>query len=140
MKMRAVVIIPVYNHGGQIGEVIRQSLQLGLPVLVVDDGSTDSTGRIIETIKGVSILRHSINQGKGAAILTGFAAAVEKKCDWAITYDGDGQHNPLDAIGMLQVVSEGERCIVIGKRRGMDETMNVPWTSRFGRKFSNFWV
>ena len=47
MNMRPAVIIPVYNHGEQIGEVIRQSLELGLPVFVVDDGSTDSTGRTL---------------------------------------------------------------------------------------------
>lgn len=138
--MRPAVIIPVYNHGQQISEVIRQTLKLGLPVFVIDDGSTDSTAEILNTMSGFTILRHSVNQGKGAAILTGFAAAVEKKCDWAITLDGDGQHNPEDAMTLLGAVSDGERCIVIGKRQGMDGKRNVPWTSRFGRKFSNFWV
>jgi glycosyltransferase involved in cell wall biosynthesis len=140
MKMRPAVIIPVYNHGGKIGEVIRQTLELGLPVIVVDDGSTDTTGQVIETIKGISILRHSVNLGKGAAILSGFNAAIEKNCDWAITLDGDGQHNPADARNLFQAVNDGERCVVIGKRQGMEDAMNVPWTSKFGRKFSNFWV
>jgi len=138
--MRPAVIIPVYNHGRQIGEVIRQTLQLGLPVFVVDDGSTDSSAQVINAISGISILRHSVNLGKGAAILTGFAAAVEKKFDWAITLDGDGQHNPEDARALLAAVSAGERCIVIGRRQGMEDQENVPWTSKFGRKFSNFWV
>jgi len=140
MNMRAAVIIPVYNHSRQIGEVVRRALKLGLPVFVVDDGSTDSTARIIGTTSGVSILRHSTNLGKGAAILTGLTAAMEKDCNWAITLDGDGQHNPEDAGGLLSVVNVGERCIVIGKRLGMADNKNVPWTSRFGRKFSNFWV
>lgn len=138
--MRPAIIIPVYNHGEQIGEVIGHALELGLPVFVVDDGSTDATGQVLETISGINILRHSVNQGKGAAILTGFAAAIEKNCDWAITLDGDGQHNPADARVLLQAVGDGDRCIVIGKRQGMEDTINVPWTSRFGRKFSNFWV
>ena len=140
MSMRPAVIIPVYNHGEQIGEVIQQTLKLGFPVFVVDDGSTDSTSHVIETSSGINILRHPVNRGKGAAILTGFSAATQKKCDWAITLDGDGQHNPLDAKNLLQAVNEGERCIVIGKRLGMEELANVPWTSKFGRKFSNFWV
>jgi glycosyltransferase involved in cell wall biosynthesis len=140
MKMRPAVIIPVYNHHHQIGEVIRRTIKLGLPIIVVDDGSTDSTGRILDTIDGISILRHSSNQGKGAALLSGFAAAKEKNCNWAITFDGDGQHNPQDAGNLLRAVDGGERCIVIGKRQGMEDGKNVPWTSRFGRKFSNFWV
>ncbi len=140
MSMRPAIIIPVYNHGEQVGEVIRQSLELGLPVFVVDDGSTDSTGQVINAISDINVLCHSVNRGKGAAILTGFSAAVEKKCDWAITLDGDGQHNPSDARGLLQAGTEGERCIVIGKRQGMEDSANVPWTSTFGRTFSNFWV
>jgi glycosyltransferase involved in cell wall biosynthesis len=140
MKMRPAVIIPVYNHHHQIGEVIRRTIKLGLPIIVVDDGSTDSTGRILDTIDGISILRHSSNQGKGAALLSGFAAAKEKNYNWAITFDGDGQHNPQDAGNLLRAVDGGERCIVIGKRQGMEDGKNVPWTSRFGRKFSNFWV
>ncbi len=138
--MRSAVIIPVFNHSQQLGEVINQTLKLGLPVFVVDDGSTDSTAELLDTMSGISVLRHSVNQGKGAAILTGFAAALEKECDWAITLDGDGQHNPEDARALLSAVDDGERCIVIGKRQGMEGKKNVPWTSKFGRKFSNFWV
>ncbi len=98
--MKPAVIIPVYNHGRQVGEVIRQTLQLSLPVFVIDDGSTDSTAQVLDSISeenAISILRHSVNLGKGAAILTGFAAALKNECDWAITLDADGQHNPEDA-------------------------------------------
>ena len=140
MSMNPAIIIPVYNHGEQIGEVLRQSLILGLPVFVVDDGSTDCTTQVLQRFSEITVLSHSANKGKGAAILTGFSAAAEKKCNWAITIDGDGQHNPLDAAGLLQAVKDGERYIVIGKRQGMEDSANVPWTSKFGRKFSNFWV
>lgn len=138
--MKPAVIIPVYNHDQKICQVIRQTLKLGLPVFVVDDGSTDATGKNIATVSGISILRHCSNQGKGAALLTGFAAAAEMGCDWAITLDGDGQHNPEDARALLNAVNDTKRCIVIGARQGMDDNKNVPWTSRYGRKFSNFWV
>ncbi len=140
MTMKPAIIIPVFNHERQIGEVIRQTLKLGLPVFVVDDGSTDSTGKIIDAIAGITILRHPENRGKGAAIRTGFTAAVAGDCDWALTLDGDGQHNPEDVWALLDAVEEGPRRLVLGRRQGMHEQLHVPWTSRFGRKFSNFWV
>ncbi|MBI5556868.1 MAG: glycosyltransferase family 2 protein [Deltaproteobacteria bacterium] len=137
--MKGAVIIPVYNHGGQIGEVIRQALHLDLPVIVVDDGSTDSSPDIINKIEGISVIRHAINRGKGAALLTGFTAAAEQNCTWAITIDGDGQHLPEDARSLLLAAPGNRRVIVVGSRQGMAGE-NVPWTSRFGRGFSNFWV
>lgn len=138
--MQPAIIIPVYNHMERIAEVIHQALQLDLPVFVINDGSTDRTADIINTIDGITVLHHATNQGKGAALLTGFAAAVEKNCDWAVTIDGDGQHRPKDAEVLLSAVADGKRCIVVGRREGMEESENVPWTSRFGREFSNFWV
>ncbi len=138
--MRPAIIIPVFNHERQIGEVIRQTLKLGLPIFVVDDGSTDSTAEIIDAIAGITILRHPDNKGKGAAICTGFTAAVAKDCDWALTLDGDGQHNPEDVWALLDAAKKGPKHLIIGRRQGMDEQEHVPWTSSFGRKFSNFWV
>ncbi len=140
VPQKPAVIIPVYNHGEQIGEVIRQARQLNLPIFVVDDGSTDCTPEIIRAMDGIKVLYHPVNLGKGAALLTGFTAAVEQERDWAITLDGDGQHNPADAQNLLKAIHGEERCIVVGKREGMEGKKNVPWTSRFGRTFSNFWV
>jgi len=66
--------------------------------------------------------------------------ARKSGCDYALTIDGDGQHNPADAPALLAVAAqEKNRCLVVGVRRNMDGK-NVPWTSRFGRGFSNFWV
>jgi glycosyltransferase involved in cell wall biosynthesis len=138
--MNPVIIIPVYNHGNQIGEVVRQTRQLDLPILVIDDGSTDSTPDILEAVDGITLLRHAENQGKGAALLTGFRAAQARGHDWAVSLDGDGQHHPEDVRKLLRIVQDGERCMVIGRRQGMEKNANVPWTSRFGRRFSNFWV
>ncbi len=137
--MRAAIVIPVYNHGRQVGEVIRQTLTLGLPVFVVDDGSTDSTREIIGNISGLTTLYHTENQGKGAALVTGFTAALQENCNYAITIDADGQHKAEDAAALLQAVQDDRRALVVGNRQGMAGE-NVPWTSRFGRGFSNFWV
>jgi glycosyltransferase involved in cell wall biosynthesis len=135
---RFAALIPVYNHGHTVADVVQRTLALDIPVVVVDDGSTDSTFERIRDIKGARVLRHRFNRGKGAAIMTGFAE-VAKTSDWAITLDADGQHDPEDAKTLIRAVPATQRPIVIGKRQGM-LAPGVPWTSRFGREFSNFWV
>jgi len=137
-KGRFAFIIPVYNHEGMVGQVVREASALKLPVFVVDDGSTDSTYNQVKDIPGITVIRHKENMGKGAAILTGFCAAAIV-ANWAITIDADGQHYPEDALSMIDAIPAGIRPIVVGAREGMTG-VHVPWTSSFGRKFSNFWV
>ncbi len=134
----AAIIIPVYNHAATIGMVIEQSLQLGVPVFVVDDGSTDRSGAIAARYKEITLLRHGTNQGKGAALRTGFQAA-QSVARWAITIDADGQYLPSEAARLMKAVSERSRPIVVANRMSMAGP-DVPWTSRMGRGFSNFWV
>lgn len=132
------VIIPLYNHRQKIRETVLTAQELGFPVWVVDDGSTDRCGDAVKGIHGVRILRHDINQGKGAALLTGMKAAAGT-ADWAVTLDADGQHHPQDAANLIKAIPEKERPVVVGWRQGMTGR-DVPWTSQFGRRFSNFWV
>ncbi len=138
---RFAVVIPVYNHGAQVAQVARQAQALGYPVFVVDDGSTDDTPLRLAEIQGITVLRHSKNEGKGKAILTGFMAASHV-ADYALTLDADGQHDPQDAVVLMDAIPAGQRPIVVGAREGMSgiQGAHIPWTSRFGRKFSNFWV
>ncbi len=140
-KNRFAVVIPVYNHAATVAQVAMQAAELGHPVFVVDDGSTDDTPRRLKEVQGITVLRHDKNKGKGAAIMTGFMAA-SNVADYAVTLDADGQHYPEDARRLIEAIPYGKRPIVIGAREGMDEQngKHIPWTSRFGRKFSNFWV
>ena len=135
---RFAVLIPVYNHAGGVVSVIERALALNLPVWVVDDGSTDGTAEGLVRFGEVTVLRHEENRGKGEAILTGFSA-MAGNVDWAVTLDADGQHDPADVPVLIRAIPAGKRPIVIGRREGMIGD-DVPWTSRFGRKFSNFWV
>lgn len=137
---QVAVIIPVYNHPYYLAEVISEAKEVGLPLYVVDDGSTDQTASLLDRTPGITLLRHRHNLGKGAALLTGFAAASGDGYRWAVTLDGDGQHRPKDIKSLLAALSDGARCLVVGARQGMENNANVPWTSSFGRKFSNFWV
>ena len=135
---RFAILIPVYNHVDGIGPVIERARGVGMPIWVVDDGSTDGTAERLDAAGGITVIRHGENLGKGAALLTGFKA-LAGKADWAVTLDADGQHDPLDVPKLIRAIRAGARPIVIGRREGM-AGKDVPWTSRFGRKFSNFWV
>jgi glycosyltransferase involved in cell wall biosynthesis len=137
-KKRFAFVIPVYNHAATVAQVVKDAQTLRYPVFVVDDGSTDNTYDQIKEIAGIQILRHQLNQGKGAAIMTGFAAA-SAVADWAITIDADGQHYPEDAKKLIKAIPKKNRPIAVGARTGM-AGVHVPWTSSFGRTFSNFWV
>jgi glycosyltransferase involved in cell wall biosynthesis len=132
------IIIPVFNHGKQVRGVVEKVLQFGQPVIVVDDGSTDSTPQVLASFSNLMVIRHRENLGKGASLLTGFAEA-SRFADWAVTIDGDGQHDPEDIPSLIKAIPESQRALVIGIRSGMEKE-NVPWTSLWGRRFSNFWV
>ncbi len=137
-KDRFAIVIPVYNHEQMAPGIITEAAKTGFPVFVTDDGSTDSTYDRIKDIKGIHVLRHEFNRGKGAALLTAFAAASHV-ADWAVSLDADGQHDPAEIWHLIRSVSGGKRAIIIGMRKGM-AGKDVPRTSRLGREFSNFWV
>lgn len=133
---RIAIVIPVYNHGSTVARVAQKALKWMLPVIVVDDGSTDDTHWCLQKVQGIQVIRHPYNQGKGAALISGMQAAA-KMADWAICLDADGQHDPEEIAVFVKAARNQSRRIVVGNRRGMER---APWTSRFGRKFSNFWV
>lgn len=132
------VVIPVYNHAAGLGPVLEQAQLLKVPIFVVDDGSTDPSAEVAARFEGVTLLRHPENRGKGAALRTGLEAAG-RVARLAVTIDADGQHEPLETTLLLAAIPPGSRAIVVGQREGMSEG-HVPWTSRMGRSFSNFWV
>jgi len=131
------VVIPVYNHADSLREVVCGVLAVHLEVLVVDDGSTDGGADVLAGLD-VPIVRHPHNLGKGAAILTAAREARRLGVSHIITIDADGQHDPHDIRQFLDVIREAPDTIVVGKRDF--NTPNVPFPSRFGRGFSNFWV
>ena len=127
-------VIPTYNNGGTVAEVVRRVLQQGLPVIVVDDGSTDGTQ---DALKGldIKILRHSQNRGKGIALRTGLEEARRLGYRQAMTIDADGQHDPSDIPAL--VAAAAPRTLVVGSRNIAAEGMSSG--STFANRFSNFW-
>ena len=211
-----VILIPTYNNAGTLADVVRRALRQGLPVLVVDDGSTDGTAAVLANLRAdrdvfpsaknladatgntslpaneashtdeaeqaerkvfpsakkiadatgntslsdndasdvhagrgafsiasanisaeenapLVVIRHSVNQGKGVALKTGFQEALRLGYSYAVTLDADGQHHPEDVPVLL--AQKGEKTLVVGSRsiRGKDGR------SSFANQFSNFW-
>jgi glycosyltransferase involved in cell wall biosynthesis len=94
-----LVLVPAHNESARIGDVITAALR-HLPVLVVDDGSTDDTAGVAEGA-GATVIGQSPNQGKGAALRAGFRWALEHEIEAVVTVDGDGQHDPAEIPGFL---------------------------------------
>ena len=127
-------VIPTYNNGGTVADVIRGVLQQGLSVLVVDDGSTDGTEEVLKDLP-VRVFRHPKNRGKGRALKTGLEEARKLGYRFALTLDADGQHDPADIPAL--VAAAGERTLVVGSRNLTAEGM--PAGNTFANRFSNFW-
>lgn len=112
--MKVCCIIPAYQEARAIDRVVTLTQKYCDRVVVVDDGSTDGTGRIAQQ-NGAALLTHPSNRGKGAALRTGFKYALEHHFEIIITLDGDLQHNPNSIPRFLKKISE-DYDIVIGSR------------------------
>ena len=106
--MKVGVLIPCYNEAAAIGETVRGARSYLPEVIVVDDGSGDDTARAAREA-GAEVLQHPVNQGKGAALQTGFSYIVKHK-DWAalIILDGDGQQNWKDIPKFISAAEKAE--------------------------------
>ena len=138
MKMNVCVIIPTYNNHKTLQRVLDGVLKLTSNVIVVNDGSTDTTPQILDDYKTITLITVAKNQGKGNALKEGFRKAKSLGFDYAITIDSDGQHFPDDISIFLDALEEeGKDVLLIGSRNMAHES--VPKKSSFGNKFSNFW-
>jgi len=136
---RVCAVIPTFNNAKTIASVIRGVLAVIPDVIVVNDGSTDDTGQILEQLEGVMVLRHTQNLGKGQSLAHGLEYAEKMEFTHAITLDGDGQHSPADIPGFLKAISERPYDLLIGIRDLRGEEVRRR-KSRLLRTNSNFWV
>ena len=115
--MRTLVIIPAFNAAKSLKALI-EGIRISAPdadILVIDDGSTDETAEVADSLQ-VSLLRHPRNQGKGVALKSGFAYALERNYDFLVTIDADLQHDPAELPRLVSAATTGKE-IVIGTRR-----------------------
>ncbi len=138
LKDRGIcVVVPVYNNEKTIGDVVRKCLDNCLDVIVVNDGSTDSTGGILHSIDNITLVEYPQNKGKGYALKCGFKKALALGFSYAVTIDADGQHYPADIANFLKANMEHPGAIIVGERNldGVERSKG----SSFANKFSNFW-
>ena len=133
--MSIFIVIPTYNEVKTIGPIVRELVEKGFRVVVVDDGSTDTT--IIDANRfGAELVVHSKNVGKGRCIREGLEYSLENGCELVITMDGDGQHN-LDEIDKF--IEEHRRTnadIVLGSR--MHNPRKMPFVRLCTNVFMSF--
>jgi glycosyltransferase involved in cell wall biosynthesis len=109
-----LALIPGYNEAPRIGAVV-EAARLHLPVVVVDDGSSDETAGVAGAA-GATVLKQRPNQGKGAALRAGFRYALDAGVEAAVTLDADGQHDPAEIPSFLTAWSAGGVDLVVGGR------------------------
>jgi len=130
-----LAIIPTYNEKENVKTVIQRVLATDprVSILVVDDGSPDGTGEIVENLgkkeKRISLLRRPEKMGLGTAYVTGFKWALEKGYDAVVEIDADLSHNPDDIVKMLAMAEEQKAHFVIGSRY-VDGVNVVNWPLR----------
>jgi glycosyltransferase involved in cell wall biosynthesis len=114
---RAVLVIPAYNEGARLGEVLArvERAATGCEVVVVDDGSEDDTAAVAAAA-GATVLRHPFNLGYGAALQTGYKYALAAGAAQVVQMDADGQHDPAQIESLLAGVRSGEYDVVVGSR------------------------
>lgn len=127
------ILIPAYQAGGYLSETLKGILTLvpSQHLLVVDDGSTDTTSQVARSLQ-VEVKRHLGNRGKGTALATGLKQLASRGYAWVITMDADGQHQPTDLGHFIQTAPTDEVGIVVGTRPISGTSM--PWHRRFSNK------
>jgi polyprenyl-phospho-N-acetylgalactosaminyl synthase len=109
------LIIPAYNEAAVIGRVVADLARLGHTIVVVDDGSTDETGRKASAA-GAIVVTHPINLGQGAALQSGIQFALRQGADTIVTFDADGQHRTADIDSLIDALTTNNADFALGSR------------------------
>lgn len=141
MQIKPCIIIPIYNNKETIRAVIESLAYLGLPCLIVDDGSDAATHEVLRSIDAefnwVTLIRQERNLGKGSAMKSGFHAAFEDGYTHAMQIDADGQHAADDVPHFLEAATQAPDALILS-RPLFDAT--APKARRYGRLVTTFWV
>lgn len=140
--IRLALLIPAYNEEKYIEGVIENSSKYEMDIIIIDDGSIDSTASIVESLISayspyLKLVRHSKNLGKGQALITGFDYIKENNYSGVITLDADGQHDTKEIINFLEVIKKEDPDLIIGDRLG--NTAGMPFI-RLATNIFTSWI
>jgi dolichol-phosphate mannosyltransferase len=121
---RWLTAIPVYNEAKHVRGVLAEVRRYAPDILVIDDGSTDDTPRLLDSEPNVARVTHSPNRGYGAAIATAFRYAIDHGYEILVTMDCDGQHEPARIPVLLEAIHDAD--IVSGSRYLRDFRQDTP--------------
>ncbi|RQW68937.1 glycosyltransferase family 2 protein [Halomonas sp. YLB-10] len=132
-------VVPVYNHPDSVAGVVGRLADLGLPVILVDDGSEPSCRRELERLAsdGHALVTHQHNRGKGAAVRSGLLEAERLGYSHALQVDADGQHHPDDLPAFIDAMHQTPHRLLVGYARYDD---SVPRARLYGRYATHVWV
>jgi glycosyltransferase involved in cell wall biosynthesis len=136
MSERVIALIPAFNEAASLAAVIARARQHVENVVVIDDGSTDRTAQVAEAA-GATVLRHEINRGKGAAIVTALDYFEKSAAGFAVFLDADGQHDPAEIPTFVEAARQTGAAIVVGTR--MRDTKDMPLVRKLTNQFTS-WV
>lgn len=130
-----LVLLPGYNVARHLPALVEElhARVPGWPLLLVDDGSADDTAGAARQL-GLEVVEHPQNRGKGAALATGFAAALERGAPAVLCMDSDGQHLPAEAPRFAEAW-RGGLDVVVGNRMG--DNANMPWLRKRTNEFTS---
>jgi glycosyltransferase involved in cell wall biosynthesis len=116
-RLRSIAIVPAHNEEASLGALLAElrTAEPDLAVVVINDGSTDSTTRVAEAA-GVPVVNLPFNIGIGGTVQTGYQYALEHGFEVAIQVDGDGQHDPTEIARVLEPIFDGRADLVVGTR------------------------
>ena len=136
VQPKVIAGIPAYNVAGYVSGVIRKARKYVSEVIVVDDGSTDSTAQVSRAT-GALVISHGVNRGYGEAVKSCFEVGRVGGADVLVTLDGDGQHNADEIQKVVAPIINKEADIVIGSRF-LNNRLKIPRYRRFGIKVITF--
>ena len=137
-QMKVCTVMPTYNNGGTLRDVVERVLNYCDDVIVVNDGCTDNSAEILASFGNlITVVDYGKNRGKGYALKQGFEKAKALGFDYALTIDSDGQHFPEDIPLFIEALKQHPDALIVGSRNLNQE--NMPGGNTFANKFSNFW-